>query len=133
MKRIICNNLSKNIIYTILKEINTKVYAIYIFGSYGTKYEREDSDVDIAVITDNKVSISNRYKLKTSLDSILNKTVDLSVIYDYNSNLMMNILSNGYLIYESDDYNILFDQIYENLTFDFYFMNTYMEELNKYV
>lgn len=133
MKRIICNNLSKNIIYTILKEINTKVYAIYIFGSYGTKYEREDSDVDIAVITDNKVSISNRYKLKTSLDSILNKTVDLSVIYDYNSNLMMNILSNGYLIYESDDYNILFDQIYEDLTFDFYFMNTYMEELNKYV
>lgn len=133
MKRIICNNLSKNIIYTILKEINTKVYAIYIFGSYGTKYEREDSDVDIAVITDNKVSISNRYKLKTSLDSILNKTVDLSVICDYNSNLMMNILSNGYLIYESDDYNILFDQIYENLTFDFYFMNTYMEELNKYV
>lgn len=133
MKRIICNNLSKNIIYTILKEINTKVYAIYIFGSYGTKYEREDSDVDIAVITDNKVSISNRYKLKTSLDSILNKTVDLSVIYNYNSNLMMNILSNGYLIYESNDYNILFDQIYEDLTFDFYFMNTYMEELNKYV
>ena len=133
MKRIICNNLSKNIIYTILKEINTKVYAIYIFGSYGTKYEREDSDVDIAVITDNKVSISNRYKLKNSLDSILNKTVDLSVIYDYNSNLMMNILSNGYLIYESDDYNILFDQIYEDLTFDFYFMNTYMEEINKYV
>lgn len=133
MKRIICNNLSKNIIYTILKEINTKVYAIYIFGSYGTKYEREDSDIDIAVITDNKVSISNRYKLKTSLDSILNKTVDLSVLCDYNSSLMINILSNGYLIYESDDYNILFDQIYEDLTFDFYFMNTYMEELNKYV
>lgn len=133
MKRIICNNLSKNIIHTILKQINTKVYAIYIFGSYGTKYEKEDSDIDIAVITDNKLSISNRYKLKNSLDSILNKTVDLSVISDYNSNLMMNILSNGYLIYESDDYNILFDQIYEDLTFDFYFINTYMEELNKYV
>lgn len=133
MKRIICDNLKENIIKTILDEINIKIYAIYIFGSYGTKYEREDSDIDIAIITDSKVSLSNRYKLKTKLDSNLNREVDLSLITDYHSNLMINILSDGALIYESDDYNILFDKIYEDLSFDFYFLNTYMEELNKYV
>ena len=133
MKRIICDNLKENIIKTILDKINIKIYAIYIFGSYGTKYEREDSDIDIAIITDSKVSLSNRYKLKTKLDSNLNREVDLSLITDYHSNLMINILSDGALIYESDDYNILFDKIYEDLSFDFYFLNTYMEELNKYV
>ena len=55
--------------------------------------------------------------------------MDLSLITDYHSNLMINILSDGALIYESDDYNILFDKIYEDLSFDFYFLNTYFEQV----
>lgn len=133
MRRIIPNSLKNNIIETILKYKNIKVYAIYIFGSYGTKFEREDSDIDIAIITDHKVSISDRYKLKQRISNTIEKDVDLSIIIDYNSSLMMNILSEGYLIYESEEYNILFDDIYEKLEFDFYFMENYMEEINKYV
>ena len=51
--------------------------------------------------------------------------------YNYHSNLMINILSDGALIYESDDYNILFDKIYEDLSFDFYFLNTYFEQVEE--
>ena len=51
--------------------------------------------------------------------------------YNYHSNLMINILSDGALIYESDDYNILFDKIYEDLFFDFYFLNTYFEQVEE--
>ena len=51
--------------------------------------------------------------------------------YNYHSNLMKNILSDGALIYESDDYNILFDKIYEDLSFDFYFLNTYFEQVEE--
>ena len=57
--------------------------------------------------------------------------MDLSLITDYHSNLMINILSDGALIYESDDYNILFDKIYEDLFFDFYFLNTYFEQVEE--
>lgn len=57
--------------------------------------------------------------------------MDLSLITDYHSNLMKNILSDGALIYESDDYNILFDKIYEDLFFDFYFLNTYFEQVEE--
>ena len=57
--------------------------------------------------------------------------MDLSLITDYHSNLMINILSDGALIYESDDYNILFDKIYEDLSFDFYFLNTYFEQVEE--
>ena len=57
--------------------------------------------------------------------------MDLSLITDYHSNLMKNILSDGALIYESDDYNILFDKIYEDLSFDFYFLNTYFEQVEE--
>ena len=51
--------------------------------------------------------------------------------YNYHSNLMINILSDGALIYESDDYNILFDKIYEDLSLDFYFLNTYFEQVEE--
>mgnify|MGYP000150907767 len=51
--------------------------------------------------------------------------------YNYHSNLMINILYDGALIYESDDYNILFDKIYEDLSFDFYFLNTYFEQVEE--
>ena len=44
---------------------------------------------------------------------------------------MINILSDGALIYESDDYNILFDKIYVDLSFDFYFLNTYFEQVEE--
>ena len=51
--------------------------------------------------------------------------------YNYHSNLMINILSDGALIYESDDYNIIFDKIYEDLSLDFYFLNTYFEQVEE--
>lgn len=125
--------IKDNIVNTVLDNIDIKVYAIYIFGSFKTYYEREDSDVDIAIITEQNLSISKRYKLKECLEQILNKEVDLSVLSKYDTNLMINVLSQGLLLYESDDYNIKFDEIYENLQFDYYFMESYTEEINKYV
>ncbi|WP_274541853.1 hypothetical protein [Romboutsia weinsteinii] len=41
---------------------------------------------------------------------------------------MINVLSDVYLIYESDDYNI-----YESLEADFHFIDSYIQGLNKYV
>ena len=131
--RNIDDQIKNNINDLILSNIYIKVYGIYIFGSYGTDYEREDSDIDIAVITDEKLSISNRYKLKEILDNKLQREVDLSILSTHDSNLMINVLSQGLLIYENDDYNIKFDKIYEDLEFDYYFMESYTEEINKYV
>ncbi|MEG0051150.1 MAG: nucleotidyltransferase domain-containing protein [Terrisporobacter sp.] len=125
--------IKNDIVTSILNNIDVKVYAIYIFGSYGTVYEREDSDIDIAIITDSNLSISKKYKLKDILTTTINKEIDLSILYQHDTNLMINVLSQGLLIYESDEYNIKFDEIYENIAFDFYFMETYTEELNKYV
>lgn len=47
--------------------------------------------------------------------------------------LLIKVLSQGLLIYESDDYNEKFDEIYEDLEFDYYFIESYTEEINKYV
>lgn len=125
--------VKNKIIDSILNNINIKTYAIYVFGSYGTSYEREDSDIDIAIVTEDNLSISDRYKLKEILTKKLEKEVDLSILSKHDTNLMINVLSQGLLIYESDDYNIKFDEIYENLEFDYYFLESYTEEINKYV
>lgn len=63
----------------------------------------------------------------------IEREVDLSILFKHDSNLMMNVLSQGLLIYESNDYNVKFDEIYEGLEFDYYFMESYTEEINKYV
>ncbi|MGL5329980.1 MAG: type VII toxin-antitoxin system MntA family adenylyltransferase antitoxin [Peptostreptococcaceae bacterium] len=131
--RNIDDKIKKHITNLILNNTDVKIYAIYVFGSYGTSYEREDSDIDIGIITDKNLSISKRYKLKELLVNALEIEVDLSILSTYDSNLMMNVLSQGLLIYESDDYNIKFDEIYEDLEFDYYFMESYTEEINKYV
>ena len=47
--------------------------AIYIFGSYGTKYFTEDSDIDIAWIPTKKVPITElaiKTQYKNYLDSL---------------------------------------------------------------
>ncbi|WP_250673813.1 nucleotidyltransferase domain-containing protein [Paraclostridium ghonii] len=131
--RIIDEKIKIHIINLILNNSEIKIYAIYVFGSYGTSYERDDSDIDIAIITDKNLSISKRYKLKEILVNSLEIEVDLSILYKHKSNLMMNVLSQGLLIYESNDYNVKFDEIYEDLEFDYYFMESYTEEINKYV
>ena len=125
--------IKNEIVTSIIDNIDVKVYAIYVFGSYGTSYEREDSDIDIAIITDTNLSISKKYKLKEILTKAINKEIDLSILSKHDTNLMINVLSEGLLIYENDEYSIKFDEIYENIEFDYYFMESYTEEINKYV
>jgi len=132
VKRFISESIKNKIISNILNDNSCKIYAIYIFGSYGTKYKRDDSDIDIAIITDTKYKISERYKLKEKLSNDLGIEVDLAILHDYNSNLMLEILSQAYLIYESDDYCYIFDDIYEKREFELYFMENYLEEIKRY-
>jgi predicted nucleotidyltransferase len=56
---------------------NYKVSEIYIFGSFSTKKEREKSDVDILVEFTEPVSLFTFLSLKSFLEKILGRKVDL--------------------------------------------------------
>ena len=54
VKKSINNKLIMEIVQKYVEKIceNYKVYAIILFGSYAKGTEHEDSDIDIAIITD---------------------------------------------------------------------------------
>jgi len=55
--------------------------AIYLFGTYGTEYQRPDSDVDIALLLPYEQAINVKsfamHPLHTTLEQLLHRNVDL--------------------------------------------------------
>ena len=103
----------KQIIISVLNCQETD--AIYIFGSYGTKYFTEESDIDIAWFT--------------------NSHIDLVVVNkDCSPYLLCNIFEFGEIIFEyGDNFSNWFDKFYDETLIDRELYFLYMEEKNRYV
>ncbi len=102
--------MSKNAHETIIKTVLAfypGTQAIYLFGTYETPGERGNSDVDIAVFFPPEVSrsIGNLAlsKCRSSLEDVLEKTVDLVNIGTVNTVLQNEIIQEGRLIYCRDE------------------------------
>jgi len=95
----------KQIVTTILKHF-PDTQAIYLFGSYGTEYERHDSDVDIAVLlpvltarsADNLVF----NKCGSDLESLLNGHVDLINLRLANTVFQHEIVQKGQILFNAN-------------------------------
>lgn len=110
--------------------------AIYIFGSYGTKYyEKDVSDIDIAWFTSKKIDLVTRTKFKTILEEVLDLEVDLVVVdKDSTEYLLYNIFETGECIFVgSDEFERWFDYFYDKTYLDREFLSIYLEEKNRYV
>lgn len=110
--------------------------AIYIFGSYGTKYYEEGvSDIDIAWFTNKKIDLVTRGKFRNILEEVLEMDVDL-VIVDKNSthHLLYNIFETGECIFiGSREFEYWFDYFYDSTYLDREFLSIYMEEKIRHV
>ena len=110
--------------------------AIYIFGSYGTKfYEEGISDIDIAWFTSKNIDLVTRTKFKNLLEEVLDTKVDL-VLVDKNSTeyLLYNIFETGECIFVgSSRFEEWFGDFYDKTYLDREFLSIYLEEKNKYV
>ena len=110
--------------------------AVYIFGSYGTKYyDSENSDIDIAWFTNSPIDLVLRGKFERFLEKVLGLKVDLVVVNkDSSPYLLCNIFEYGEIIFEyGENFSNWFDKFYDETLVDreLYFM--YMEEKNRYV
>ena len=84
----------KKIIISVLNCQETD--AIYIFGSYGTKYFTEESDIDIAWFTNSHIDLVTRGKFERFLEDVLKIPVDLVVVNkDSSPYLLCNIFEFG--------------------------------------
>ncbi len=95
-------------IIDIVREYFPDVRAIYLFGTWGTKDEWPDSDIDIALLlhpdkakTTGLLAMSD---LRFALESILGKEVDLINIRMVSTVFQKEIIITGRRIYCSDEY-----------------------------
>lgn len=122
-KEQILDILNSNKIKTLLNKYNIKSFIT--FGSINTDEFCEYSDVDIAVISDVKLEFDDLITLEFTIQSLLNREID---IIDLNSNnldlfIKINILNTGVLIHTFDD-NFTLNNFYNSVD------RTYIENEN---
>lgn len=122
-KEQILDILNSNKIKTLLNKYNIKSFIT--FGSINTDEFYEYSDVDIAVISDVKLEFDDLITLEFTIQSLLNREID---IIDLNSNnldlfIKINILNTGVLIHTFDD-NFTLNNFYNSVD------RTYIENEN---
>lgn len=107
-------NLSKDyadkITDFLIKNVNP--YLIYLFGSSVNGSFREDSDIDIAFISDKKTTEYEVFMLAQELADILKRDVDLINLKDASTVFKAQVVGKGKTIYCSDDTRRMYFEMY---------------------
>ena len=96
------SNKEKNIIIDFLKE-KLSPELIYIFGSYAKNSERDNSDIDIAILPEKEIDEYKLFLLAQKLAEKLKKEVDLINIKKASTVFKAQIIQ-GKLIFNKDNY-----------------------------
>lgn len=79
-----------------------EVLAIYVFGSFGTKYERADSDVDLAILTEAAIDPVVLWDLAQKIAIDIDRDVDLIDMKNASTIFRYVIISSGTRFYTKD-------------------------------
>lgn len=92
--------LDKNL-DTLLKNFNIEL--IYIFGSFAKETNRENSDLDIAILIEGKYNPFIKLQILDELVGIFNiEDIDLVILNDVNEVLKFQVIKYGKVIYMKD-------------------------------
>lgn len=75
--------------------LDKKPKLIYLFGSYAKNINRDESDIDIAVLLGTPMESREKYKYKMELVDLLGKEIDLIDLADANIILKHQIVTTG--------------------------------------
>ena len=88
-------------IISILQNNIDELKAVYIFGSYADGTAAVNSDIDIAYLSNNRLSAVEKWNLSNTIAGILRKDIDLVDIFTANTILAYQIVSKGLRVYGS--------------------------------
>jgi predicted nucleotidyltransferase len=103
-------NTIENIKNSLLK--NLEPYAIYLFGSSVKGIFREDSDIDIAFLSNKDISDYELFMFAQELADIVKRDVDLINLGKASTVFKVQILYNGEKIYCSEDTKTAYFEMY---------------------
>ncbi len=94
----------KNKIVSHLSKKMQGLYGIYLYGSYAGEEHRKDSDIDIAILTREKLTSLEKWNLQEELASEIDKDVDLVDLKDASVILRVEVVEHGKRIYTGNQY-----------------------------
>lgn len=98
----------------IIKKVLVKAlapYLIYIFGSTVKGRSRDDSDIDIAILTDRQIDEYKLFILSQKLADVSKREVDLVDLRKASTVFKVQIIKTGKLIYNSDNLRKMYFQM----------------------
>jgi len=79
------------------------ILAVWIIGSYGTEYQREDSDIDFALLFDEDISLMDEMAISCEISDIIGfENVDTIDLRKSPITLQFKTLNEGREFYERD-------------------------------
>jgi uncharacterized protein len=91
----------QTIVQFLVKKINP--YVIYLFGSEAQQQARQDSDIDLAFLSERTLSHYERFMIAGELASILNCDVDLVDLKEAMTVFQAQVVGKGKVLYCADD------------------------------
>lgn len=110
------------------------ILAVWIVGSYGTKYQTETSDVDFAILFSKEISFFDELNLEVQISDILQTDkVDIINLNKAPLTLQFKAISEGREIIKKDPIKVA---DFEEIVFDMYqdheyFYRTFFKELKE--
>ncbi len=119
------NEIEEKIKIMLVNELSPKL--IYIFGSIVANRVRDDSDIDIAILTEKKIDEYQLYMVSQQLADKLKREVDIVDLKDASTIFKAEIIKNGKLIYNSDNLGKMYYQL--EVLRDYTFLNERRQEI----
>lgn len=97
--------LNSTQIETIIQTLNSLIdpWLIILFGSYAKGGAREESDVDIAFLTDQKVDEYQSFCMAQKLAETIGKSVDCLNLYSASTIFQVQVIGHGKVLYCRDE------------------------------
>ncbi|MEN6376036.1 MAG: nucleotidyltransferase domain-containing protein [Smithella sp.] len=83
-------------------EITSGVLLVFLFGSAVSGKMTEESDIDIGILFENEPDIFEINELKSELNGILKREIDIAVLNSAAPVLKMQVLKKGILVFTKD-------------------------------
>ncbi|WP_234117375.1 type VII toxin-antitoxin system MntA family adenylyltransferase antitoxin [Clostridium hydrogenum] len=108
------SNLDKDIINHIIDILtkNARPTLIYVFGSAARNELMEDSDIDIAYLSDVSLSNYEIFMLANDIADVVKRDIDLIDLNKASTVFKVQIVGNGKVIYCIDDTKRMYFEMY---------------------
>ncbi|WP_252231010.1 nucleotidyltransferase domain-containing protein [Clostridium sp. ZBS15] len=110
---------------------NDNIVAAWFTGSYGTEYQREDSDIDIALLFEKSIGIMEEMDIACRISEILDfDNIDTINLLSAPITLKFKVIDEGRSIYEKDYYKVcdFMEEIFNKYRDEKYYLDRFMKD-----